>query len=168
MAFVHFSDEEGGLTYRERLSPRARLLVAAVGVAMFVIPVVFLQSPAWDASAINLLAVGAGVLLPVLAGIVFIAIAAVGVKQLRFDTAHRRVYLTTHGPLGRRQSQIEYRQIESIEVIRREGMEDPPYFLILLKVSGRRAMELGNFTNAAEAEHWQRRMQTEVSAPVAT
>ena len=165
MAFVHFSDEEGGLTYRERLSPRARLLVAAVGVAMFVIPVVFLQSPAWDASAINLLAVGAGVLLPVLAGTVFLAIAAVGVKQLRFDSAHRLMHLTTHGPLGRRQSQIEYRQIESIEVLRREGMEDPPYFLILLKVSGRRVMELGNFATAAEAEHWQRRMRAEVAVP---
>ena len=162
MAFVHFSEEEGKLIYRERLSQWARLLAAAVGVGMFVIPVIFLQSPAWDASAINLLAVGAGVLLPVLAGTVFLAIAAVGVKQLRFDSAHRLMHLTTHGPLGRRQSQIEYRQIESIEVLRREGMEDPPYFLILLKVSGRRVMELGNFATAVEAEHWQRRLRAEV------
>ena len=57
MAFVHFSDEEGELTYRERLSPWARMFVAVIGVAMFVIPVVFLQSPAWNTSAINLLAV---------------------------------------------------------------------------------------------------------------
>ena len=164
MAFVHFSDDESGLTYRERLSPWSRLWVAAVGVAMFVIPVVFLQGTAREASAINLLAVGAGVLLPVLAGIAFIAIAAVSVKQLRFDAAHRTVHLTTHGPLGRRQSQIEYWQIESIEVLRREGMDDPPYFLILLKASGRRVMELGNFASAAEAGHWQRRMQAELHA----
>lgn len=162
MAFVHFSDHEGELSYRERLSPWARIFVAVIGLAMFVIPLVFLQSPAWNASAINLLAVGAGVLLPVLAGILFIAIAAVGVKQLRFDSAHRLMHLTTHGPLGRRHDQIEYRQIESIEVLRREAMDDPPYFLILLKVSGRRVMELGNFAAIAEAEHWQRRIQMEM------
>ena len=165
MAFVHFSDEEGELTYRERLSPWARMFVAVIGVAMFVIPVVFLQSPAWNTSVINLLAVGAGVLLPVLAGVIFIAIAAVGVKQLRFHTVHRRMQLTTQGPLGRRHAQIEYRQIESIEVLRREAMDDPPYFLILLKVSGRRVMELGNFANAAEAEHWRQRLQSEVRSP---
>ena len=44
-------------------------------------------------------------------------------------------------------------------------MEDPPYFLILLKVSGRRVMELGSFATAAEAEHWQRRMRAEVAVP---
>ena len=99
-----------------------------------------------------------------LAGMIFIAIAAVGVKQLRFHTVHRRMQLTTQGPLGRRHAQIEYRQIESIEVLRREAMDDPPYFLILLKVSGRRVMELGNFATIAEAEHWQRRLQAEVQA----
>ena len=164
MAFVHFSDDGGELIYRERLSPWARLWVAAIGVAMFVIPLIFLQDPAWNTGVLNLLALGAGVLLPVLAGIVFIAIALVGVKQLRFDSAHRRLHLTTHGPLGRRQARIDYPQVESIDVLRRDAMDDPPYFLIVLKASGRRAIELGSFATHAEAEYWQRRMQAELRA----
>ena len=162
MAFVYFSDHEGELSYRERLSPWSRLFVAVIGLAMFVIPLASLHNSAWDISLINLLALGAGVVLPVFAGIVFLAIALTGVKQLRFDTTHRRMHLTTDGPLGRRHALIDYQQVETIELLRREATDDPPYFLILLKVRGRRVMELGSFATRAEAEHWQRRMQVEM------
>ena len=36
------------------------------------------------------------------------------------------------------------------------------YYLLLLKVSGRRVMELGGFANATEAEQWRQRLQSEL------
>ena len=36
--------------------------------------------------------------------------------------------------------------------------------VIVLKASGRRAIELGSFATHAEAEYWQRRMQAELRA----
>ena len=162
MTFEHFSVENGELIYRERLSPWARGLAAGMGLGMLVIPAIVLHRFTAGAGILNLLAVGAGVLCPLLLSIVFFCLALVGTKQIRFDTTDRRAILSTRGPLGRRERKIEYQDIKSIDVLTREGLDDPPQFVLLLKVSGRRAMELGSFPTTDQAEHWQRRVRSEI------
>lgn len=162
MTFAHFRDEQGELAYREQLSPWARWLAAFIGMGMLVIPLIALHHFTVGAGILNLLAVGAAVLLPTLAALFFIGLALAGAKQLRFDTPQRRVHLSMHGPLGRREKQIDYRRIASIRTVKREGMDEPPHFVILLEAHGHRALALGNFASQAEAEHWQRRLLAEI------
>ena len=159
---MNFSDSEGGLVYRERLSPWHRLLVVVFGMGMWVIPVIVLHQASANNGTIDLLMLAVGVVVPLLAGLFFIGIALVGTKQLRFDGTHRKLHISTRGPLGRRQVQVDYQQVESIDVLRREGLDDPAHYLLLLKVSGRRVMELGGFANATEAEQWRQRLQSEL------
>ena len=138
MRFEHFSVETGKLVYHERLSPWASGLAAGMGLGMLVIQGKVLHRFTADAGVLNLLAVGAGVLFPLLLSIVFFCLALVGTRQIRFETMDRRAILSTRGPLGRRERQIDYQDIESIDVLTREGLEAPPHFVLLLKVSGRR------------------------------
>lgn len=55
-----------------------------------------------------------------------------------------------------------YQHIESIEVLKREGLDEPSYFVILLKVSGRRPMALDSFATATDVEHWRQRLLADV------
>ena len=131
------------------------------GMGMWVVPVIVLQANA-SSGAIDLLMLAVGVVVPLLAGLFFIGIALVSTKQLRFDGAQRKLHISTRGPLGRRQVQVDYQQVESIDMLRREGLDDPAHYLLLLKVSGQRVMELGGFASATEAEQWRQRLQSEL------
>lgn len=162
---AHFNDDQGEIRYREWLSPWARWLVAVIGMSMLVIPWIVVHQFTRDAGIINLLLISAGILLPVLASIFFVGLALSGTKQLRFDSTHRTVHLSTAGPLWRREKQIDYRNIESIDVLRCEGLDDPAHFVLLFKTSTHRTLVLGSFATASDAEYWQQRLMTEIHQP---
>lgn len=164
MAFA-FTETAGGLVdYRERLSPWVRAFIAVIGLAMFIIPIPFVQHGAWRTPTAGTLLAAAGAAAGVLAGVALLAIALAGSRHLRFDTPQRRLLLTTQGPLGRRRTSIGYDRIERVEVVRREAVDDPPFYLVVLTVAGRRPFELGGFARRDDAEHWRQRIaaQTDV------
>lgn len=160
--WVHFQEEHGEIVYRERLSPWVRVFVAMMALAMLVIPVAFAWSGSWNEWSIGMLLAIVAVVAPVLLSLVFLAIALASTRQLRFDTALRTVHFIAQGPLGRRQHQIRYGLVEAIDVRKRQGMDDPDYFVIGFRIAGRRAMELGSFATREEAERWQQRLRDEV------
>ena len=161
MAFA-FTENAGVLEYRERRSPLVRAFIALMGLAMFVIPIPFVQHGRWTTPSFETLIPIAGVVLPVLVGAMCLGIALSRVTLLRFDAAHRLMRHTTQGPLGRHQAEIGYERIERIEVAMRETMDSPPYYRVVLTVAGLRPMELGSFAKRSEAEYWQHRIEAQV------
>lgn len=165
MAATNFTETPGGLLYRERLSPWVRVLALVIGVAMFLIPIPFVQHGHWREPSAGTLVAVAGVVFAVLAGVVFVAIALAGVRRIEFDLRQRRLLCTTIGPLGVRRFEAGFDRIERIELVWHDGLDDPGFYEMAMHLAGRRRpLALGVYDTRDEAETWQRRVLAEVAA----
>lgn len=159
MTRPHFHEVDGNIIYRESLSPWTRLLVAGFGLAMILLAAAFAWHAGWGWPPRALAALPA-----VLLGSVFLALALIGVRQLRFDRTRRVMHLTTRGPFGQRRQRIPYTRIEPIVVRKREGLDDPDDYVLALTIIGQPAMELGGFATQAEAAQWRDRLADELGS----
>lgn len=155
-----FTESATGLVYSERLSPWARAVALGAGAALVLVPIAFLHHAAWRGLSWATL----GVVLPCLLGLVFIRLGLAGVHRVAFDTRHRRLVGTRRGPLGVRRFEIGFDGVERFEVVRREGLDDPAFYEVVMVVTGRRPIRLGTHATREDAEQWQRRLQAQVAA----
>lgn len=163
MTVAGYSESPRGLVYTERsLAWPLRGFIVLVGLGMFVIPVPFVMHASWRAPNLSTLLAVACIVLPCLVGALFLRIALGGPRRIEFDRARRCLLHTRRGLLGTRRLQIGFDRIERIEVVRRESMDYPDFFVLRLHASGRRPMEVGAFDEQAQAQHWQQRIEAQV------
>lgn len=159
-AFIETSE---GLRYEERISVPQRLFVGFIGVGMFVIPMPFLLHSHLGLPVWQLLLVALCIVAPSLMGLLCLAIALGRCLHLRFDAQQRIIWLGSRWPFGPRWRFISYTHITSPNVLKRPS-EDGPFYVIQLKVSGSRAMQLGSFSSQDEAEQWKSRIAEELGS----
>lgn len=164
MTFEHFSVDKGVLTYRERLSIWSRTLVVFFALAMLMIPLIWVRAFPENADVVDWLGASLAIVLPVLVSALFLRMALVGVKHMHFDAAHRLIHLTTRWPLFRRETRIAYQHVERIDVVKHEGLDEPPHYSIRLHVRGLRPIGTVGFANVADAELWKQRLIRELGA----
>ena len=154
-----FRDSPDGLRYEEHISWPMRLFVAVMGLAMFLIPVPFLQHGHWGLPWWQLLLLAVCITLPVLLGVFFLCLACGRCLRLHFDQRQR--CLVRHGRLPLRPRAIPYADIEPPTVLERSS-EDGPYYVLRLRVQGERAMHLSSFGLQTEAQVWCQRIADEL------
>ncbi|QMV72402.1 hypothetical protein HS961_05900 [Comamonas piscis] len=154
-----FRESEDGLHYAEHISWPMRLFVAVIGLAMFLIPVPFLQHGHWGLPWWQLLLLAVCITLPVLLGTFFLCLAGGRCLRLHFDKRQR--CLVRHGRLPLPPRAIPYADIEPPSVLERSS-EDGPYYVLRLRVQGERAMHLSSFGLQTEAQVWCQRIADEL------
>lgn len=152
-----FIESLEGLRYEERISFPQRIFVAFIGLGMFVIPVPFLLNihlglPSWQ-----LLLAALCVLAPSLVGVLFLCIALGRCLHLHFDNTRRIMRRGSRWPFGSRWKVISYEDVDPPSLLQHSS-EDGPYYVILLRIRGERAMQLGSFSSRDEAEQWRNRI----------
>lgn len=148
-----FRESEDGLRYAEHISWPMRLFTAVIGLAMFLIPVPFVQHGHWGLPWWQLLLLSACIALPVVLGLFFLCLACGRCLQLHFDNSRRQMVRRGRIPWPLHPTALPYAQIEPTSVLERSA-EDGPYYVVRLRVQGERAMHLGSFGLQAEAQAW--------------
>ncbi|MEF7616676.1 hypothetical protein V4F39_22370 [Aquincola sp. MAHUQ-54] len=160
-----YSESPRGLVYTERpMAWPLRGFILLVGLGVFVVPVPFALHAPWRTPELSTLLAVACIVLPCLVGALFVRIALGGPRRIEFDRAGRCLLHTRRGLLGTRQLRIGFDRIDRIEIVRRESMDYPDFFALMLHAAGRRPMEVGAFDDPAQAQHWQRRIEALVRA----
>lgn len=154
-----FRDTQDGLRYEEHISWPLRLFVAVIGLAMFLIPVPFVQHGHWGLPWWQLLLLALCILIPVLLGLLFLCLAGGRCLRLHFDNGPR--CMVRHGRLPLPPGAVPYTQIEPPSVLERSA-EDGPYYVVRLRVQGERAMHLGSFGLRADAQAWCQRISDQL------
>ena len=157
-----FCESEDGLHYAEHISWPMRLFVAVIGLAMFLIPLPFLQHGHWGLPWWQLLLLAFCITLPVLLGMFFLCLACGRCLRLHFDQRQR--CLVRHGRLPLPARAIRYADIEPPSLLERSS-EDGPYYVLRLRVRGERAMHLSSFGLQTEAQVWRQRLANELQQP---
>lgn len=161
-----FTESEHGIDYRgESLSPLSRGFILLMALAMFVVPVVFLvlvpwRQPTWETGlAVLFIVAFAG------SGSTFAWMGLMHAKQALFDARARVLRMQLRGPLGRRELEWPFEAVESVEVQRFKGLDDPDSFSLRMKLARlRRPYLLGSFARQRDAEDWQARIRSLLSA----
>ena len=162
MTFEQFSVDRGVLIYRERLSPWLRIFVAAFALCMLMLPAIaarILSETEDPGIAEWAFVVFAFVFTGFFVAVLFRA-ALAELKHMRFDSAAREIHLSAEGPFWRHEKRIPYQDVESLGVLKRDGLDDPPHYVILLEIkTDSRVIEMGPLATEADAEIWKQRMQ---------
>ncbi|WP_354442292.1 hypothetical protein [Ottowia thiooxydans] len=140
-----------------------RFFVGVIALAMFLIPVPFvlhthLGLPWWQLGLAALC-----VVLPCLAGLLFLTIALGRCLRLHFDASGGRLLRTSRLPFKWHPACIAYAELEPPSLQERSS-EDGPYFVIRLGVRGRWPMYLGSFDRREEGVHWLDRVTAQLKA----
>lgn len=161
-----FTESSDGIHYRgESLSPLARGFVLLMAVAMFVIPVTFVVLVPWTTPTWSMLLAVLAIVAFAALGATFAWMGLASVKEAVFDARRRVLRIALSGPLGNRDQALPFEAIESIVVQRSQGMEDPDVFQLRVQIMARkRPYRLGMFGTQCEAESWQARLQSLLSA----
>lgn len=153
------SEDRHIITFRQKQPPLLlRLFAIFLGLGIStVIPAPFIIHADWGNWSPSLLLALLCIVIPPVIGCLFIVIGLVSATALRIDAATGEVTRTMRGPILRRNERYPLASIAPPELVMRDS-EDGPYPILRLRLPQWPLVEMCDFANRAEAEHWQNRI----------